>query len=304
MDEWVYDDGAVYVIGKDELRAFHLLDGSLKWSKTTPASSRLNLTNRGLVVGCDLYGCGSAVGIIETGGGQSVWPSPVTLGGLSGDVLWKDDHVIIALPTAIERLDLASGRLDRMATVAFRGGEAPREIRETARGYLVSSNQNVMVLDSSGTVGPHAYYRPPSLSALEKVGRIALSAGLTALSYAHAKSSATRMARQNAYLSALSGGSGVGYGFACYRISYPNLRARSVAGLNTDQHAYIYTEEPDRKGREGFSLVQFDGIEGREIGRAWVQERRPKMQIDPVLGLVYVQRGLTSVEAIRIEPEQ
>lgn len=302
VDAWVYDADAVYVVHDKELSAFQVADGSLLWSARTAGGPILSLTDHGLVVGCSQTFCASRIELVDRRTGQSLWAAPAELGSVSTAVLWKDDGIIAGLPKGVVRVDLARGDVITLAALEFRGNEGPRAINERANGFSVLGNQNVALLDSAGALQEHRYYRPPGLSTWDKIGRIALSSALTALSFAQASSSASSMARQNAYLSSLSGGSGVGHGLAFYQVHYPNLRARATASRLRGQNVYLYTEDPDSRGREGFSLVRFDLETGQEAGRAWVQERRPKMTFDPELGLVYVRRGLEAVEAITFEP--
>jgi outer membrane protein assembly factor BamB len=302
MDGWVYDGDALYVLGDKKLSAFRLADGSRKWSRKSREGSSLILTDHGLLLGCSSFSCWNEIELVDTTAGEPAWTAPAKLSEGSSAILWKGDHVLIATSEGVWRLDVASGAVSALASVEFRGNEGPTTIGETSRGLYVMSNQNVAVLDSAGSLRAHQYYKPPGLSTLEKIGRIALSTALTALSYAQASASASSMAKQNAFLSSMSGGSGVGRGFAFYQIHFPNLRARATATQRIDHLLYVYTEEADARGREGFSLVQFDASDGKEVGRAWVQQRRPKMRIDPVLNLVYVQRTLETVEAIGFEP--
>ncbi len=72
-----------------------------------------------------------------------------------------------------------------------------------------------------------------------------------------------------------------------YPEMYPRLSARFTASAAAANYTYIYTDDPDATGREGFSLVRVREEDGREVGRAWVEQREPKFVLDPIGELVF-----------------
>ena len=64
-------------------------------------------------------------------------------------------------------------------------------------------------------------------------------------------------------------------------------------------YAHVYTKQPDAAGREGFSLVRIDKRDGEEIGRVWIDERRPDYVIDGPSGMVFVKVDDKEIFALR-----
>lgn len=62
---------------------------------------------------------------------------------------------------------------------------------------------------------------------------------------------------------------------------------------------YVYTDEPDRMEREGFSIVKIDAFEGRERARVWIDDRNPTYVIEPSTGTVIWMRDEKEIAALR-----
>ena len=67
---------------------------------------------------------------------------------------------------------------------------------------------------------------------------------------------------------------------------------------NFQQFTYIYTQARSPDGEDGFSLVKVGLTDGEEVGRAWVEQRKPKMELDPVEDLVFVRRTSRLIVAL------
>jgi outer membrane protein assembly factor BamB len=60
---------------------------------------------------------------------------------------------------------------------------------------------------------------------------------------------------------------------------------------------FFFTGVADDQGREGFSVVEVDPAEGREVGRLWFNERMPWYTFDAVSSIVYYRRDDHTIDA-------
>jgi len=63
-------------------------------------------------------------------------------------------------------------------------------------------------------------------------------------------------------------------------------------------HIFFFTGAADERGREGFSIVEVDPIDGHEVGRLWFQGRVPSYAIDNELGATFYRRNDSTLEAL------
>jgi len=62
-------------------------------------------------------------------------------------------------------------------------------------------------------------------------------------------------------------------------------------------HIFFFTGVADEQGREGFSVVEVDPGEGREVGRLWFNERMPYYTLDGVSSMAYYHRDDQTIDA-------
>lgn len=62
---------------------------------------------------------------------------------------------------------------------------------------------------------------------------------------------------------------------------------------------YFFTGRPDPADRDGFSIVRFDALGGREVSRLWLDDRNPSYVLEPASGSVYYQRSGREIVAMR-----
>jgi len=96
-----------------------------------------------------------------------------------------------------------------------------------------------------------------------------------------------------------------------YQREYPSPKAsfgEIVNPLVTDimrpstrwagSHIFFFTGAADQQGREGFSIVEVDPIDGHEVERLWFPGRVPSYAIDDELGAAFYRRNDSTLEAL------
>jgi hypothetical protein len=201
--------------------------------------------------------------------GNRSWPADLEpKAGATGYI--TNDTVYLSNDDVLSRIPLATGKVDEIAPILFRGGEQPVRMDTIEGGGLVlAARQNIMRVSHDGTVAYRRYFKAPTASFLAKLVSTALIVGLNVASVA-----------------ATPGG-----GMAPIIVRNPVLTARYGRTTEAVNYVYFLTAAPDSTGREGYSLVLLDRRDGRELGRLWFDERSPDYRLDAVSGAVYEREG-------------
>ena len=103
-----------------------------------------------------------------------------------------------------------------------------------------------------------------------------------------------------ATISALKGGSGVGY--ATYHVYSPQLSRRYSAAERLEKYAYMYTDEPDTRGREGFSLAATRSFHWKRTRSSVGGPTEPRLQARRDRTGPVCEEGKDVIHAMRLEP--
>jgi hypothetical protein len=281
-------DSVVVVPYGERLLALGQADGRVLWNRTQrfPFSpAQLQMTPHGLLVrGAVSRGtrpCGenedetcsftegmAFLDLIETQTGRSAWSRPLRddLDPATPFVMIGDTAYLVSNGW-LRAVSLPYRRMAAVAAVRFRGGEEPRWIEMRSDGFLVGASQNLLLMGRDGRVKYHRYYRAPHLvSTLEALAVVAAEAAFT-------------------------------HDLTGIIDSALSMRSRATAAGPHD--FYMFTNQSDSGGREGFSFVRLDTRDGRELGRVWVDQRRPQFVLDPESSTLIVRRGQREVVALR-----
>ena len=314
----LYGDGVLYVAyeksslrfstGERKLMALSASDGSITWDRKFPIRViQMELAPHGLVVrglrpppapggGPPEYeaqvreaeqsrervlnpgGLASFIDLVDPETGLSLWRSfKTTRTKLIFGCIVEEDAIFFAtvLPRVREQrwevavelaaLAFADGSAQVIAVVDFESRELPDKFEGVGTNFFLSSNQNFLSVDRGGTVLYHRYYDSPGRSTLENVvlraGGVAPDSDLPEGADPHGILSRFRNAEHWA------------------------------------NFAYVYTKQPDSSGREGFSLVRLDKRNGEEVGRVWINKRRPDYVLDWLSGFVFVKVNKKEINA-------
>jgi outer membrane protein assembly factor BamB len=303
LDSWAWDDGGLFIRVDEALWAFNLSDGSTRWTRSDYGrhSVDLRVTERGLLVTCGFGKCSGEKDVIlvdpATGDDHFRMETrdPILLANILGD-----DLFLFAEQRAY-RVNLGDGTVEQGTEFEFRDGEQPTGLRPIAGGFLLYSPQNIVGVRVDGSVLFQRHYRAPGASFWSKVGRSIAEATLNSVITRVAQGQAESRARQNARLSALSGGSGEGIGVAYAPLLDLTMTPRIEALEAAADETYFYTRDPDAAGREGFSLVRLlsDGTEG---GRIWINERSPDFSFDAASRRVFLKSDRKRIVALGFNP--
>lgn len=262
----VLDGELLFVPNGKMIDALSVDDGSRVWQTVKQFNAQpvdLSMHSRGLLVRA------RSLDLLDPESGRSLWKERTE--SLAGPVHIDEDAAYIAEQKRLSSVDLATGRVTRLAEYNFRK-EAPARIEETEGSFVLMSRQNLLRVDRAGETAYHVYLKAPGASGWMK-----------GLAFATAVASG-----------AASGSSGLSFFVAPSGV----FGARYGATFELPNSYFMYTEMPV-DGRKGFSLVRIDKASGEETGRLWLDQRSPKYTIDYVTETVYFQSADFGLNALR-----
>jgi hypothetical protein len=199
------------------------------------------------------------------------------------------DAIFVAKKEELVALDYQDGLATRIALFMFEGGGRPQSLEVVNTNFVISGNQDFVSITSAGDYQYHAYYEEPGRSLLEQVAILATKVGGV-------------VGRLDCFASGGGALFGDNSGSDCLQIGdlAPFLGPRFQNAEQWANFAYVYTKQPDySSGREGFSLVKLDKRDGQEIGRVWMDSRRPDYLRDPFSDLVFVKANDKEIIAFK-----
>jgi hypothetical protein len=283
-------DGRLFVSYERKLLAISTAEGRVLWTRRDKFPSpvvQLGSTPAGLLVRGAYNADGSGrpswkpyLALLDPATGATKWTTEKTRFDGRSAFLLEDETITIAHRKGVATYDLASGAMTGGSGLPeFSGGEDPCCLERFEGGrLLVSSSQNLRMLDESGQPLYSIYLKAPGASFLAKLASTALLVAVSAASQAAAPPG------------------GVYYA----PTSNPVLTMRHKATTDAERFTFIFTEAPGAD-RQRFALVRIDKETGLETGRLWFADRSPLFRLDPATGIAVVVENDTLV-AMRFEP--
>ena len=130
-----------------------------------------------------LYITSEDASIVNLSTGDQVWNKPLKFKRadvVSSNFDEKNNRFLIASDEKLHRFDANSGTSNLLTEADFEGKEDPTSIELRDNGILLSSDQNMMLLDWDGVKSWHEYKRSPGKSAFAIVALGALALASTA----------------------------------------------------------------------------------------------------------------------------
>lgn len=216
----------------------------------------------------------------------------------SGDIvsLKEEQRRIIYTEGKIVDLDINNAGLSVLAEdINLNGNEKPHSISKMDYGYLLTSSQNLLLLNQDFSVKKHTYLNPPGRSALSKIGM-----GLTAVASTYAAAQSLK-GSYNARSQRVGNYTMVTYernpnsqrlaqGFAGAAGS--SLRAmgdRFKASHEAENYVYILADDLEYDGESGIGLAKVSKLTGEIEDQVVIKDRSPEYIVDEITGMIYYQ---------------
>jgi outer membrane protein assembly factor BamB len=281
----VKGEGVVFVPYGKSVQALDANSGAALWKEDHDFKSpvaQMQLVPQGLLVRGQpvMNDKGKMVGkpfidLLDPKTGLSVWKKPFKDLDDATTFDVKGDQAYIAADGELFTIQLADGSSKSVAKYKFKGSEVPTTLEVVDGNYLLSSSQNMMMLDANGGQKYHCFYAAPGASGWAK---LASTAAIMAVNAAAAGS---------AYSRAQATGETQHYTLIT---SNPTLSKRFKASSNALSYCSILTSIEDG-GHKGPGLVKIEKASGKEAARVVLGDKTPEYEMDPIEGRVFFMKS-------------
>lgn len=293
---YTQEDGILFGVASGGINKINY-DGTPLWKrplKTGPSISTLAKTDKGI-----LYITSKDADIIDENTGESVFGKKLKYKASKSVASAYDNtnkRFLLSCSDGLYSIDGNSGKYEIIATPKFGEKEMPTSIEMRGENILLSSSQNMMLLDKDGKELYHQHFKSPSKSGFMKV----LSGALAVASTAMAASAAYRAgANRNSIGNYNSYGKQMdtyAKGFSQIAgASFSAMSKRFKASAQTQNDKFILT-----KLDSGVGLVKLDKDSGKTVKEILLKDKKPTYKVDDVERILYYQANKNTIYAYKI----
>ena len=289
-------DGIIFGVATGGINKIKF-DGTPLWRKplkTGPSISTLAKTEKGI-----LYITAKDADIVDENTGESIFGKKLKYKqskAVASTFDAKNKRFLLSCSDGLYSIDGNSGKYKVIAKPKFGEKEMPSSIEMRGDNILLSSSQNMMLLDKDGKEIYHQHFKSPTKSGFMKI----LSGALAVTSMAMASASAYRagankssMGRYNSYGKQMDNYS---KGFSkIASASFSAMSKRFKASAQTKNDKFILT-----KLKSGVGLVKLDKDSGKTLKEILLKDKKPTYKVDEVERILYYKAGKNTIYAYKI----
>ncbi|HUH52224.1 MAG TPA: PQQ-binding-like beta-propeller repeat protein [Flavobacterium sp.] len=230
--------------------------------------------------------------IVDLKSGEQVWNKPLKYkraGAVSSTFDKKNNRYLISADQTLYAVGAANGDVSTLTKTKFDGKEDPSHVEIRKEGILLTSDQNMLLMNWKGDTQWQEYYRAPGKSAFG-----AILAGASALATAAVAVSAVNSGMQNKLAgydeqserdAELAGGMAVASGAS---VAEMLKRFKATAATQSDQ--FILTKLDD-----GVGLVKINKDTGKKEKEIVLKDKKPEYTVDEIGGVLYYKADSNSI---------
>ncbi|OAB76017.1 outer membrane protein assembly factor BamB family protein [Cochleicola gelatinilyticus] len=290
---YVMDDGILFGIYQGGINKISFSGETLFKKPLKTGENILTMANtpQGLI-----YITSEDANIVNLSTGEQVWEKPLKYrraSAVSSAFDKANNRYLISADDELFTVDATSGVVSTLAESKFDGKENPAHVEVRTNGILLTSDQNLMMLDWSGNKTWHEYYRAPGKSALG-----AIIAGVSAVATAATSAAAFNAANQNRnklgnYTDRGERYADLGVGMAAATgASISEMLRRFKATAATENSQFILTKLDD-----GVGLIKINKDQGAKEKEIVLKDKKPEYEVDEIGGILYYKADANSIFA-------
>lgn len=296
---YVMDDGILFGLQSGGINKISF-DGSPLFKRPLKTGENIHtmaMTPRGLI-----YITDTDADIIDLTSGESIWKKPIQYKKattVSSAYDQAGGRYLISTGDEVIAINEQSGDVSTLAKVKFEGKEPISGIDVRSAGILLTSDQNMMMLNNQGNEVFHAYHKAPGQSTVMKVamGIMTVAAATTAAAAAsqstyhyelgNYSSAGAMRANQNA--KAAEAFSNIA------ATSFQEMTKRFKATMATENDRFILTSLSD-----GVGLVKVNKDSGKTGKKIVLKDKKPVYEVDDMAGYLYYLSGNGEISAYNL----
>ena len=280
---YIMDDGILFGIASGGINKISY-DGKTLFKK--PLKTGENILTMAQTPQGLIYITSEDANIVNLETGEQVWDKPLKYkraDAISSDYDAKNKRYLISADDELFAIDENTGDATTLAKSDFEGNENPTGVEVRDGGILLTSDQNMMLLDWQGKSAWHEYHRAPGKSAFG-----AILAGVTAVATATTAMAAYNAANQNRnslgnYTSRGERYANFGDGMAAASgASIAEMLKRFKATSATQNSQFMLTKLED-----GVGLVKVNKDQGVVEKEIVLKDKKPEYQVNEFGGYLY-----------------
>lgn len=295
---YIEEDGIIFGVSTGGINKI-AFDGTPRWKKplkTGPGIQVMMRGEKGL-----LYISETDTDLIDFETGESVFGKTIKYKKSEAVASTSDekrDRFLITCKDGVYAVNGNTGSSDLIqGSVNFDGKEVPSNIEIRENGILLSSDQNLMLLDFNGEEAWHVYHRAPGKSAAGAIFMGAMSLAVAAVAVS-----------ESAQAGAMKG-AGVpssNYSVQMHEMNAENFGAAADQGFKemlqrfnatkaTENSAFILT-----KVDGGISLVKVDKDSGDTLDTILIKDKDPMYEVDDIEGILYFKSKGNTINGYKL----
>lgn len=294
---YIMEDGILFGVQSGGINKISF-DGKTLFKKPLKTGENIHtmaMTPKGMI-----YITDSDADIINLSTGESIWSKPIKYKRASAVASTYDSkgkRYLISTGEELVAIDENSGDVSSLAGYKFEEKEAPTNLSARAGGLLLTSDQNVMMLNFDGSEKFHEYYKSPSRSTFGKIMGGVLAVASTAASVsmaARAGANRNSMGDYNQYGREADRASKMFADIGSASFDYMSKRFKATAATANAQ--FILT-----KLNEGVGLVKINKDSGSKEKEIILKDKKPVYEVDDYGGVLYYQADGSTIQAFDLK---
>ena len=218
-----------------------------------------------------------------------------------GSSVRKDGKFYVINDNEIDVIDETTGDVNVFAKLDFNDREKPEQIELRNSGILVTSSQNMVLLDFGGKEKYHKFLRAPDVSTAGKIlGGVAATVGTT-MSMANAAASGMARGANNGFATMESrqyDRAADAWGNLAMK-GFAQFSKRFNMTVGSADYQIILAEIKGNPGK-GFTLVKVDKETGNEMGSVVIGDKKPDYIFDPYNNLIYYRNRGKKISGFKL----
>lgn len=293
---YIMDDGILFGIQEGGINKIGF-DGTTLFKK--PLATGENIHTMALVPKGMIYITDTDANIINLKTGESIWSKPIKYKkakAVCSTYDSKNKRYLISTGEEMLAIDEQSGDISTLSTYKFGEKEHPNSLQARDAGLVLTSDQNLMMLNFDGSQKFHEYHRSPGKSAAGAIFAGALGAAsalaMTATAY-------TAGANQNSL------GQYNDYGMQNKRASemFDKIATASFAEMSKRFKATASTENSHiilTKLDDGVGLIKLNKDTGSKENEIVLKDKKPEYEVDEIGGFLYYRANDKTIHAFNL----
>jgi len=294
---YVMDDGILFGVFEGGINKISF-EGLPLFKKPLGTGENIHtmaLTQKGMI-----YITDEDANIINLQTGESIWNKPIKYKRAKAVTSTYDaahKRYLISTGEELVAIDENSGDISTLATYGFEEKENPTHLEVRNDGLLLSSDQNVMMLNFDGSKKFHEYYASPGKSTFAKIAFGVLAVASTAMAM---QSAAVAGANKNAI------GQYNDYGAQMKRESdmYAAIGSASFAEMSRRFKATAATQDAQfilTKLDDGVGLAKVSKDSGKVDKEIVLKDKKPEYEVDEFGGFLYYKASTNSIYSYNLQ---